>query len=186
MRCDLAHETRWRSTALIRRVANYPGIEPRARCSTGPQPGANAQRGSLLGWSESWRRLAAKVAAWSTIPASTYCSGVCTERSLPLEQIGSSSTHKSMVLSAYSGPTAICGSLIARINRVFGFPIKATAATRSATSGGIGFGTPSGAPSGMTFAVTKPITAAPWEYPPSTSLVSGQLAAMDRTRALAS
>ena len=56
----------------------------------------------------------------------------------------------------------------------------------SATSVGIGFGTPSGAPSGMTFAVTKPATAAPWENPPSTMLVLGQFAAADSICALAS
>ena len=55
-----------------------------------------------------------------------------------------------------------------------------------ATSDGIGFGTPSGAPSGMIFAVTKPITAAPWENPPSTILVLGQFVAVDSTWALAS
>ena len=53
MPCDVAHETRWRSIALYGGPANYPGIEPRARCSTGPQPGAIAQRGSVVGWSES-------------------------------------------------------------------------------------------------------------------------------------
>jgi hypothetical protein len=120
-----------------------------------------------------------KVAAWSTIPVSLYC--VCALKSLPpLEQIMSSGMHKSMVLSAYSGPTATGGSLIARINRVDGFPNRATAATWFATSGGIGEGTSEATtPSGMTFAVVKPITAAPWENPPSTMLVLGQLAAMD-------
>ena len=49
------------------------------------------------------RRAAVKVAAWSTIPVSTYC--VCALKSRPLEQTKSSGTHKSMVLSAYSGPT---------------------------------------------------------------------------------
>ena len=141
---------------FIRRACQLPGH--RAARQMFNWTAAGCHRATRIGGGvvQSWRRLAAKVAAWSTIPASTYCSGVCTERSLPPEQIGSSFTHKSMVLSAYSGPTSISGSLIARINRVFGFPIKATAATRSATSGGIGFGTPSGAPSGMTFAVTKP------------------------------
>jgi hypothetical protein len=38
----------------------------------------------------------------------------------------------------------------------------------------------------MTFAVTKPITAAPWEYPPSAILVLGQFAAVDSIWALAS
>jgi hypothetical protein len=118
-----------------------------------------------------------KVAAWSTIPVSAYC--MCALKSLPLEQTKSSGTHKSMVLAAYSGPTSTSGRWIARINRSFGFPNRATAATWLATSGGIGFGTPSGAPSGMTFAVTKPITAAPWENPPSAILVLGQFAAVD-------
>ena len=56
-------------------------------------------------------RLAVKVAAWSTITVSSYC--MCLLKSVPLQQIGSSGTHKSMVLAAYSGPTAICGSRIA-------------------------------------------------------------------------
>ena len=41
-------------------------------------------------------------------------------------------------------------------------------------------------PSGTTFEVTKPITAAPWEYPPSTILVFGHCAAMETTCAPAS
>jgi hypothetical protein len=72
------------------------------------------------------------------------------------------------------------------MKRSLGVPNKATAATWFATSGGIGFGAPSGAPSGMAFAVTKPITAAPWENPPSTMLVLGQFAAVASTWALAS
>jgi hypothetical protein len=103
-------------------------------------------------------------------------------KSVPLEQIGSSGTHISMVLVAYSGPTATGGSLITRMNRSLGFPNRATAATWFATSGGIGFGTSEAVtPSGTAFAVTKPITAAPWEYPPSTIAVWGQFAAVDRT-----
>jgi hypothetical protein len=38
----------------------------------------------------------------------------------------------------------------------------------------------------MTFAVTKPITAAPWEKPPSTMLVLGQFRAVASMWALAS
>src|ERR1700746_3824729 len=73
------------------------------------------------------------------------------------------------------------------MNRLFGFPNRATAATWFATSGGIGEGTSEAVtPSGMALAVTKPITAAPWENPPSTNLVFGHVAAMDRTWALAS
>jgi hypothetical protein len=119
-----------------------------------------------------------KVAAWSTIPVSAYC--VCALKSIPLEQTRSSGTHRSMVLAEYSGPTTTGGWLIARMNRSLGLPNNATAATWLATSDGIGFGTPSGAPSGMTFAVTKPITAAPWENPPSTIWVLGQLATVER------
>src|SRR6201993_4123108 len=107
-------------------------------------------------------------------------------RSVPAEQIGSAGTHRSMVLASYSGPTLTGGAPITRINMSLGFPNRATAATWLATSGGIGLGTPSGAPSGMTLSVTKPITAAPWEYPPSTIWVLGQVAASDRTWALAS
>jgi hypothetical protein len=58
------------------------------------------------------------------------------------------------------------------MKRADGFPKSATAATWSATSGGKGAGTSEGeTPSGTTLAVTKPITAAPWENPPSTILV---------------
>jgi hypothetical protein len=53
------------------------------------------------------RRVAVKVAAWSTIPVSMYC--MCALKSRPLEQTRSSGTHKSMVLSAYNGPTVIDG-----------------------------------------------------------------------------
>ena len=35
-----------------------------------------------------------------------------------------------------------------------------------------------GTPAGTDAEVTKPATAAPWEYPPSTILVLGQLAAV--------
>jgi hypothetical protein len=73
------------------------------------------------------------------------------------------------------------GSLIARMNRVDGLPNKATAAMWLATSGGIGAGTSVGeTPSGTTLAVTKPMTAAPCENPPSTILVFGQFAAVAR------
>jgi hypothetical protein len=68
------------------------------------------------------------------------------------------------------------------MNRSLGFPNRATAATWFATSGGIGAGTSEAAtPSGTAFAVTKPITAAPWENPPSTTSVLGQFATVDRT-----
>jgi hypothetical protein len=86
-----------------------------------------------------------------------------------------------MVLAAYSGPTATDGWLIARINRSFGFPSRATAATWLATSGDIGAGTSEAVtPSGTAFVVTKPITAAPWENPPRTIWVLGQFATVDR------
>src|SRR5262249_56904331 len=105
----------------------------------------------------------------------------------PLEQIASSGTQRSMVLAAYSGPTVTDGSLITRINRSLGFPNSATAATWVATSGGIGDGTSKAdIPSGMTLSITKPTTAAPWEYPPSTIVVRGQFATVDRTWVLAS
>jgi hypothetical protein len=68
-----------------------------------------------------------------------------------------------MVLPAYSGPIAIGGWLIMLMNLFDGVAMRATAATWLATSGGIGLGTPDGAPAGITFEVTKPITAAPWE-----------------------
>ena len=81
----------------------------------------------------------------------------------------------------------IGGSLIACMKRVDGFPKRATAATWLDTSGGIGAGTSTGeTPSGTTFAVTKPITAAPCENPPSTILVLGQFAAVASTCARAS
>jgi hypothetical protein len=77
-----------------------------------------------------------------------------------------------MVLATYCWPTVIGGSLIACMKRVDGFPKRATAATWLAISGGIGAGTSEAeTPSGTTFAVTKPVTAAPWENPPSTILV---------------
>src|ERR1700687_6319638 len=105
------------------------------------------------------------------MPASTYW--LCAEKLLPSEQqTRSLSTHKSIVLATYCEPTAIGGSLIACMKRVDGFPKRATAAMWLATSGGIGAGTSKAeTPSGTTFAVTKPMTAAPWENPPSTILV---------------
>ena len=73
------------------------------------------------------------------------------------------------------------------MNRVEGFPNSTTAATWSATSAGIGVGTSAAAtPSGTSFAVTKPMTAAPWENPASTSFVSGQVATVAMTCARAS
>jgi hypothetical protein len=87
-----------------------------------------------------------------------------------------------MVFARYCCPTVTGGSLIARMKRGDGFPKRATAATWLATSGGIGAGTSNAeTPSGTAFAVTKPVTAAPWENPPSTILVRGQLAAVART-----
>src|SRR5436305_2024113 len=111
------------------------------------------------------------------MPASMYW--LCAEKLRPSEsQTRSLSTHKSMVLATYCGPMVIGGSLIACMNRVDGLPNRATATMWLATSGGIGAGTSSGeTPSGTTFAVTKPATAAPWENPPSTTLVLGQFAA---------
>ncbi|CNW55552.1 Uncharacterised protein [Mycobacterium tuberculosis] len=67
------------------------------------------------------------------------------------------------------------------MNATEGIPKSVTAATWSATSGGIGLGASNGAPSGIAAAVTKPITAAPWENPPSTSLLWGQFAAVCST-----
>src|SRR5437879_12891713 len=77
---------------------------------------------------------------------------------------------------------AIGGAPTISINRFDGVPNRVTAATWSATSGGIGLGTSAAStPSGIAADVTKPITAAPCEYPPSTILVLGQLVAMDST-----
>ena len=150
----------------------------------GGAAGAGVAWGGVAGPNAAKTRFAVKFAASSTIPLSAYC--VCALKSRPLEHTKSSGTHRSMVLAAYAGPTSTCGWLITRMNRAFGFPNRATAATWLATSAGIGLGTPSGAPSGMTFDVTKPATAAPWENPPSTILVLGQLAAIDSTCVLAS
>ena len=84
-----------------------------------------------------------------------------------------------MVFGAYSEPTSTGGEPIASMNLGDGLPKRATAATWLATSGGIGSGTSSaGAPFGTASEVTNPATAAPWENPPSTILVSGQLAAV--------
>jgi len=75
---------------------------------------------------------------------------------------------------------AIAGWPIVFMNCSDGFPNNVTAATWSATADGIGCGIATAcAPSGTRSAVTKPITAAPWEYPPSTMLVLGQLTAID-------
>src|ERR1700722_7891980 len=93
-------------------------------------------------------------------------------------QIVSPGAHKSMVLGAYNGPMTIVGAPASRRNSSDGLPNRATAATWPATSGGIGWGTrPAGMPSGIAAEVTKPAKAAPWENPPSTILVLGQLAA---------
>ena len=66
-------------------------------------------------------------------------------------------------------------------------PKSTTEETWLATSGSIGLGTVAGStPSGTAAEVTKPITAAPWEYPPSTILVLGQSCAIETTWAPAS
>ncbi len=71
--------------------------------------------------------------------------------------------------------------------RTFGVPNSTTAATWSAISGASGFGTVAGStPSGTCAEVTKPITAAPWENPPSTILVLGHSLAIDTMWAPAS
>src|SRR6478752_9402006 len=113
---------------------------------------------------------------------------LCAEKLLPLvSQTRSLSTHRSMVLPTYCGPTLTAGSLIARMKRVDGLPKRATAAMWLDTSGGIGAGTSAGeTPSGTALAVTNPMTAAPCEKPPSTILVLGQFAAVVRMCARAS
>src|SRR6478609_3132423 len=82
------------------------------------------------------------------------------------------------------------GAVLAIIcrNPVDGLPNNATAATWSATEGGIGPVRPEGIekPSGTESAVRYPATAAPWEKPPRTILVFGQLAATAWTLLLAS
>ena len=87
----------------------------------------------------------------------------------PPEQIGSSGAHKLSVFPPYAG--LIVGSGWPPHNMVEnpldGSPNRATAATWSATEGGI-------------CVVAKSITVEPCEYPPSTIFVFGQLA----TRAL--
>src|SRR5258708_883137 len=84
-----------------------------------------------------------------------------------------------MGLGTYSGPMTTVGAPASRMKLSEGSPNGATAATWSATSGGIGWGTrAAGTPSGMTADVTKPATTAPCEKPPSTILVLGQLAAV--------
>src|SRR4051812_9720179 len=72
-------------------------------------------------------------------------------------------------------------------NAADGSPNSVTAATWSATSGGNGSGANEGGmPGGTSAAVTNPATTAPWEYPPRTTLVLGQVAAVACTRAPAS
>src|ERR1700742_22489 len=66
------------------------------------------------------------------------------------------------------------------IARTFGVPKSTTAATWLATAGSNGLGivagsTACGNESGTAGEVTKPATAAPCEYPPSTILVLGQV-----------
>src|SRR5262245_16506960 len=99
---------------------------------------------------------------------------VCARMSQPLEQIGSFGTHRSMVLSAY------CGAIDGRgpgdsvsANALCGAPKSAAAATWSAICGGAAV-------------VDRSITPAPWEYPPNTSRVVGQLAVIAWMWALAS
>src|SRR5690349_13307792 len=92
----------------------------------------------------------------------------------PSEQIGSLGTHKSMVFAAYSGPTCGCGPGESESAKLLEGPPKSAAATTwSATGAG-------------SAVVTRSITPAPWEYPPNTIRVPGQLAASDWMCALAS
>src|SRR5689334_25155715 len=92
-----------------------------------------------------------------------------------------------MVFGWYSSPIATGGSPRKFIARTLGKPKSTTAATWSAISGWRGLGTVRGStPSGTAGEVTKPITAAPCEYPPSTILVRGQDLAIDNTWAPAS
>src|ERR1700758_353657 len=100
--------------------------------------------------------------------------------SLPVPQIESPGAHNSRVLGLYRGPMAIGGAPYCPSHWSEGVPKSVTAATWFAISGDIGFGTAAaGTPGGTAAEVTKPATAAPWEYPPSTSRVLGQFAAMD-------
>jgi hypothetical protein len=79
-----------------------------------------------------------------------------------------------MALAPYSGLFAVSGRPGALLD---GFPKTATAATWSATLGGIGAGTkPRG--NGTPAEVMTSMTAAPREYPTSTILVLGQFAAV--------
>ncbi len=103
----------------------------------------------------------------------------------PPPQIVSPGAHNSIVLAAYCGPITIGGAPNWRIKSSEGFPNRTTAATWSATSGAIGWGmydrNAAGTSDGTAAEVTKPATAAPCEYPPSTIRVFGQFAAMDWT-----
>src|SRR5215211_672292 len=71
--------------------------------------------------------------------------------------VGNAQVHG---LAVYIGPMTTGGCPIALINWFDGFPKRTTAATWSATSGGIGSGTFGiSTPSGTTAEVTKPATA---------------------------
>src|SRR6185312_14239155 len=87
----------------------------------------------------------------------------------PAVQMGSPGIHMSIVFPTYSGPMPGIGSppdnRLANEPLSDGFPNTATAATLLATLAGIS-------------PVARSITSAPCEYPPSTILVLGQLAAM--------
>src|SRR6476646_11321349 len=136
----------------------------------------------------SYSRLTAKAAAWLTMPFTPYraCATLGPPGGAPL-QIVSPAAHRSMVLAAYNGPMTTGGAPTSRMNWSDGLPNRVTAATWSATSGGIGAGTSAaGTPSGTTAEVTNPATTAPCENPPSTILVLGQFAAVVWTWAAAS
>src|ERR1700730_15924038 len=97
-------------------------------------------------------------------------------------QMVSPAAHKSRVLGAYSGPITIAGAPQLCSHSADGFPKRPTEPTWLATSGAIGLGRnctySAGPPAGTEADVTKPATAAPWEYPPSTIRVLGQFAAV--------
>src|SRR3981189_1855307 len=74
----------------------------------------------------------------------------------------------------------ICGAPESPRNRFDGLPNKVTAATWSATSGGMGGGTnAAGTPGGTPGEGPHPPTDAPCENPPSTILVLGQSTVID-------
>src|SRR3954466_15702351 len=92
--------------------------------------------------------------------------------------MGSLALHKSMALPPHTGLT-----VNGRPSLADGLPNTAMAATWSGTLGGSGLLKPT---AGIGTALMTSITAAPCEYPPSTSLVFGQLSTMYWIRALAS